>query len=54
MFEQERYRPNVVSLKLRYHRQRTPFTMMTGDWNIYKIALEKAFMLMDFIVFIIC
>ena len=46
LFEQERYLPNGVSLKLRFHRQREPFTMMTGDGNRYKIDLEEAFMLM--------
>ena len=46
LFEQKRYLPNGVSLKLRFHRQRELFTMMTGDGNGYKIDLEKAFMLM--------
>ena len=46
LFEQERYLPNGVSLKLRFHSQREPFTMMTGDGNRYKIDLEEAFMLM--------
>ena len=46
LFEQKRYLPNGVNLKLRFHRQRELFTMMTGDGNGYKIDLEKAFMLM--------
>ena len=46
MFEQERYLPNGVSIKLRFHRQREAFTMMSLDGNAYKIEVEEAFMLM--------
>lgn len=45
MFEQERYLPNGVSLKLRFHRQREPFTMMSADGAVYKLDLEEAYML---------
>ena len=44
MFEQERYLPNGVSLKLRFHRQREPFTMMS-DAVGYKIDVEEAYMM---------
>ena len=43
LFEQERYLPNGVSLKLRFHRQREPFTMMTGDGNRYKLDLKSLY-----------
>ena len=46
MFEQERYLPNGVSLKLRFHRQRDPFTMMTDGGSVYKIDVQEAYMLM--------
>ena len=45
MFEQERYLPNGVSLRLRFHRQREPFTMMCANGSTYKINLEEAYML---------
>ena len=44
MFEQERYLPNGVSLKLGFHRQREPFTMMS-DAVGYKIEVEEAYMM---------
>ena len=47
MFEQERYIPNGVSLKIRFHRQRDEFVLMYGDDNTkYTVALEDAYMLM--------
>ena len=44
IFEQERYLLNGVSLKLRFHRQREPFTMMR-DAVRYKIDVEEAYMM---------
>ena len=34
LFEQEMYLPNGVSLKIRFHRHRGPFIMITGDGNM--------------------
>ena len=45
MFEQERNLPNGVSLKLQFHRQREPFTMMTDAGNANKIDVQEAYML---------
>ena len=45
LFEQERYIPNGVSLKLRFHRQRDPFVLMVENAN-YTVDLEEAYMLM--------
>ena len=44
MFEQERYLSNGVSLKVRFHRQREPFTMMS-DARGYKIDVGEAYMM---------
>ena len=41
MFEQERYIPNGVSLKLRFHRQRDNFAIMAANAN-YKINVLEA------------
>ena len=45
MFEQERYLPNGISLKLRFHRQREPFVLMHATGENYKIVLDDAYML---------
>ena len=45
MFEQERYLPNGVHLKLRFHRQREPFTIMSDAGNAYKGDVQEAYML---------
>jgi len=46
MFEQEKYIPNGISIKLRFHRQREPFTLMTGGGNdAFKIELLEAYLL---------
>ena len=45
LFEQERYLPNGISLKLRFHRQREPFVLMHDAGTAYKIVLDDAFML---------
>ena len=46
MFEQERYLPNGISLKLRFHRQKEAFTLMKMGNTEYKIDLEEAYLLM--------
>ena len=46
MFEQEIYLPNGMSLKLRFHRQRQSFNMMTNDGKEFRIGLEQAYMQM--------
>ena len=45
MFEQERYLPNGINLKLRFHRQRDPFVLMHDGTENFKIVLEDAYML---------
>ena len=46
MFEQEKYIPSGISMKLRFHRQREPFILMTNaDAAKYKIELLEAYLL---------
>jgi len=46
MFEQEKYLPSGIDMKLRFHRQRDPFTLMTaGGNNAFKIELLEAYLL---------
>lgn len=43
MFEQGRYLPNGISIKLRFHRQNNAFALMAAD-DTYKIDILEAFM----------
>ena len=43
MFEQNRYLPNGISMKLRFHRQNTAFTLMAAAAE-YKIEIFEAFL----------
>lgn len=43
MFEQNRYLPNGISMKLRFHRQNNVFALMAPD-NTFKIEIMEAFM----------
>ena len=45
MFEQERYLPSGVSIRLRFHRQKNLYTLMSEDPD-YKIDIMDAFLLM--------
>lgn len=46
MFEQERYLPNGISMKLRFHRQKDRFCLMAkADANAFKINIEDAYLL---------
>ena len=45
MFEQGRYLPNGINIKLRFHRQNTAFVLMSSQ-NIFKIEIQEAFMVM--------
>ena len=45
MFEQERYIPSGVSIKLRFHRQDDAFVLMAEE-NEYKLVIEDALLLM--------
>ena len=45
MFEQGRYLPNGISMKLRFHRQNNAFVLMAGQ-NAYKVEITDAFMTM--------
>ena len=45
LFEQERYIPNGVSLKIRFHRQAHSFVLMAAE-NTYKVVIEDAQLLM--------
>lgn len=45
MFEQERYLPSGVNLKLRFHRQKDSYMLMSANAN-YKVKLMEAYMMM--------
>ena len=45
MFEQERYVPNGIGIKLRFHRQKESFTLMSVGGAPYKIDLVEAYLL---------
>lgn len=44
MFEQERYLPSGINMKLRFHRQKDRFALMAAEGN-YKIRVEDAYLL---------
>ena len=45
MFEQERYLPSGVNIKLRFHRQKSAYTLMSAQ-DDYKIEILDCFLLM--------
>ena len=45
MFEQDRYLPNGIDLKLRFHPQKRAYTLMAGDDN-YKTIITEASLMM--------
>ena len=45
MFEQDRYLPNGVDVKLRFHPQKRVFTL-TAEENQFKIEINEAYLLM--------
>lgn len=45
MFEQERYLPSAINMKLRFHRQKDRFCLMTAAGENFKIQIEEAYLL---------
>ena len=45
LFEQERYLPSGISVKLRFHRKKTSFALMSAG-NRYKVKIREMYLLM--------
>ena len=43
LFEQERYLPNGISMKLRFHRQKSSYVLM-AEGNNYKVRIMEAYL----------